>query len=242
MSVKNTETLYINNTVSLDWLKNQAKQLRKLNDILHAEALDAIASKYNYTNWKALLADAKPKSHKLNAVNITSYPDMITIEDQHGEHHEITDLGQRCGEYTRQAWIEDDEVIGLFEAESQNAILDAMAFKFNVRFFLDRDEDYNELQIQGDTISACSSLEELCDCLNELEQGINTFNKNYEDEWLRIEYFVDLTKLPTFGERKWVEGAFSWDNENYLLYNDNLSSNGKMGWTIIDVITYLDEV
>lgn len=40
---------------NLEWLKGQAKKLKKQMNITHAAALDLIAKKCGYTSWQHLL-------------------------------------------------------------------------------------------------------------------------------------------------------------------------------------------
>ncbi len=80
-------------------------------------------------------------------------------------------------------------------------------------------EEARQTREVGEQVEQSSTLEELCDNLNELQEAVNldTVDNNFS-----IEVFVDMDKLPTFGGRTPVDtrGVYSW-NETHILTEGN---------------------
>jgi hypothetical protein len=101
-------------------------------------------------------------------------------------------------------------------------------------------EKFDELELNSlvGSVESAESLELLCTALNELDQYLSDTNSQ-----LKTNDCIDLTSLNQFdnGETEWVDGSFSCDLNNHMLYNDCAGDvAGRVGWEILPVSYFED--
>ncbi|EOY6714383.1 TPA: hypothetical protein ACWMH2_000195 [Proteus mirabilis] len=77
-----------------------------------------------------------------------------------------------------------------------------------------------ELDVLVNAVNNAESLTDLCNSLNELADYI----RNSDDDYIqKIEDIIKIDDLKTFGnnEPTDTDEIFSWDDENYLMYDNN---------------------
>lgn len=80
--------------------------------------------------------------------------------------------------------------------------------------------DNPELDVLVNAVNNAESLTALCNSLNELADYI----RNSDDDYIqKIEDIIKIDDLKTFGNNEPSDTSeiFSWDDENYLMYDNN---------------------
>ncbi|EOA4363618.1 hypothetical protein ACH2GK_003962, partial [Proteus mirabilis] len=77
-----------------------------------------------------------------------------------------------------------------------------------------------ELDVLVNAVNNAESLTDLCNSLNELADYI----RNSDDDYIqKIEDIIKIDDLKTFGNNEPSDTSeiFSWDDDNYLMYDNN---------------------